>query len=266
MPIPRVKTVATSVESPQSLCGENWDKNVQVRQPYKGTDEFFRDMLSLGEKTQLQSRDPELIEQTKWELNRVKKLLAQLRDRLDAGQSARVDTYLARARTYLNDAQKLQASWKLGFETKSYGKVMPFALHITFAEIGDGFCVTKGPGYKAQASGEFDCPTKEEIVGHDKDAQKWKVLVGAALKNIRCSEELMRKAEVFSLNKNYHVEPPKPALAIQEPLEEEIEEEGEGVLGDQGDAQDEEKPRKKRKKSTAPLIVAAGIGALLVLK
>ena len=269
MPIPRVKTQATIVESPKSRCGDNWDKNVKVHEPFKGVDAFFRNMLSLGERSQLEARDPDLVEQLEWEWARVKKLRGDLAQFLNTDQRTNVDTYVGRAKAYLADAKKIQASWKLGFSTKTFGDVMPFPIDVNFADIGGGFCTIHGPGYKAKKSGEFNCPTQEEIVGHNKDAEKWKALVEGVVKNLRCSEEVMRKSEVLALNRNRVEAGDEDPAPISGPpdLPDETrgsEEEGEGVLEDLGEGVLEEpKTTKRKKKSAVPLVAAAGVAFLL---
>ena len=272
MPIPRVKTQAIIVESPKSRCGDNWDKNVKVREPFKGVDAFFRNMLSLGERSQLTARDPDFVEQLEWEWARVKKLRGDLAQFLNAAQRKNLDTYLGRAEIYLADSKKIQASWKVGFSTKDFGQVMTFPIDVNFADIGGGFCTIHGPGYKAKKSGEFDCPTQEEIVGHNKDAEKWKVLVEGVVKNLRCSEEVMRKSEVLALNRNRVEagdEMPEPISGPPDLPDEaqESKEEGEGVLEQEGEGVLEEpKTKKRKKKSALPLVAAAAVGALLFLK
>jgi len=333
MPIPRVKTEATSVESPKSKCGDNWDKNIKVRNPYKGVDKFARSLLSLAEVDLVNARDGELPAQLDWERSRVKKLLGDHKSILNTEQRINIEKYLSRAQVYLADAEKIQKLWASGFATAGYGVVDAFAININASDIGGGFCVNKPPGYKAKSEYEFNCPTHEELQGHSKDAEKWGALVLAAMKNIRCAEEVIRKAEVLQLNRvewektapesqfdvvgslkapavQAGVEPipkeagvsPKQEVVIgglvggempaggisdfEEPefvpgadlptaedlpvpgeRMEDDEEVGEGVLeGEQERLPAPPAPKKKKKKGIVPLAVAAGVGALLLIK
>lgn len=179
MSIPRVKTKSTSVESPRSRCGDNWDKNIKVRNPYRSVDRYFRNMLSLAESDLVSARDDELPAQLELERARVKKLRGDKAPVLTSDQRRNIDRYLSNAEMYLKDAAKIQHQWASGFATVNYGDVE--AIPIRFRPP---------PG------------TKYEVVrGHDKDAVKWTALIVASLKNIRCAEEVIRKTEVLKLNK-----------------------------------------------------------------
>lgn len=179
MPVPRVKTQSTGVQSPRSRCGDNWDKNIKVRNPYRGLNRYFRNMLSLAEADRVQARDEELPAQLRLERARVRKLRGDLERDLTLDQRRNIDRYLTNAGIYLEDAEKIQKQWSLGFATANYGDVEPLSIRFQ-----------PPPG------------TKYEVMrGHEKDASKWTALVLAALKNIRCAEEVIRKTEVLKLNK-----------------------------------------------------------------
>ena len=213
MPIPRVKTEATSVESPKSKCGDNWDKNIKVRNPYKGVDKFARSLLSLAEVDLVNARDDELPAQLELERARAKKLRGDHKSILNSEQRANVDKYLGRAQVYLKDAAKIQKLWASGFATAGYGLVSPFAINTDVSDIANGFCLTKPPGYKAKNKYEADCPPLEEVQGHAKDAEKWGTLILASMKNIRCADEVIRKTEVLRLNKaEWEKTAPKPQI------------------------------------------------------
>lgn len=180
MPIPRVKTKSTSIESPRSRCGDNWDKNIKVRSPYRGVDRHFRNMLSLAEANLVAARDEELPAQLEFERIRVKKLRGDQDHILNTQQRRNTDRFLANAQAYLEDAARIQERWSLGFATQKYGDVEPVPIRMR-----------PPPG------------TKYEVLrGHDKDAAKWTSLILAALKNIRCAEEVIRKVEVLALNRS----------------------------------------------------------------
>ena len=202
MTTPRVKTETTTVESPKSKCGDNWDKNVKVRNPYHGVDKHARSLLSLAETDLVTARDAEIAGQLELERMRAQKLLADHKSILNSTQRKNIETYLDRARIYIKDAAKIQDLWATGFATGAYGLVQPFPIHINVSDIGNGFCMGKPPGYQAKSDYEFNCPKFEEVQGHAKDAEKWTALIVAAMKNIRCADEVVRKAEVLQLNKS----------------------------------------------------------------
>lgn len=213
MPIPRVKTEATNVESPKSKCGDNWDKNVKIRNPYKGVDKFVRSLLSLAEADLVSERDDGIVGQLEWERARVKKMRGDHKSVLNSEQRKNIDAYLERAQLYIKDATKIQNLWASGFATAGYGVVEILPININVSDIGNGFCMNKPPGYRAKGQYEFNCPKLEEVQGHQKDADKWGILIVAAMKNIRCAEEVIRKAEVLRLNKiEWEKTAPKPQI------------------------------------------------------
>lgn len=179
MPTPRVKTKSIQAESPRSRCGDNWDKNIKVRNPHHGVDRYFRNMLSLADIEFVESRDEELPSQLQLELARVQKLRVDLDRVLEIRQRRNIDRYLSNAHLYLEDAAKIQDRWSNGFATAHYGDVEPISLRLR---------PPQGTRY-------------EVVRGHEKDAAKWTALILASLKNIRCAEEVIRKAEVLRLNK-----------------------------------------------------------------
>lgn len=179
MPTPRVKTKSTSVESPRSRCGDNWDKNIKVRNPYRGVDRYFRNMLSLAEQHLVASHDDEIPGQLELERKRVKKLQGDKATLLSLPQRRNVDRYLENAKMYIEDAAKIQRMWSNGFITDHYGSVDPLPINVTPAP---GVCF-------------------EARKGHEKDSLKWTSLILSSLKNIRCAEEVIRKAEVLKMNK-----------------------------------------------------------------
>ena len=324
MPIPRAKTThgITDTVLPQSLCGQNWFQSIQVKNAYKGYNKESRTLASLGTKAQLGAREEGVTEQIEAERKRVTVMRHQhFPDLLSSTQKSNIDKYLDRARLYIEDAVSLEDAWRSGFIfwVGSFGSsqtiVMPFPLSIDLGDIQNGFCINNY-GHKAKNQWEANCPTAEEHTGHDKDAGKWRKLMVAAVINIRCAEEVVRKAEVKEANRlakpaigSLATEPktsgigglksvPLPAIPVpmptipEEPVsntsvfnptvdavgetdegvadgiidevddgdvpDDMVEEDGEGAL------EEEVKVSKKKKKSNAPLIAAAGIGALLL--
>lgn len=323
MPIPRAQTThgTTDTVLPQSLCGQNWFQSIQVKNAYKGYNKESRTLASLGTKEQFYAREEGVTEQIEAERKRVMVLRHEhFPSLLSSTQKTNIDKYLERARLYIEDAESLEDAWRAGFvfwagsSGSSQATVMPFPLSIDLGDIQNGFCINNY-GHKAKNQWEANCPTVEEHAGHDKDAEKWQKLMVAAVINIRCAEEVIRKAEVKEANRlakpaigSFAPEPkgpgiggikavPLPAIPVpmptipQEPVsmtpvfkptvevsldtdegaadgvideagdedvpDDMVEEDGEGALEDAG-------PSKKKKKSNAPLIAAAGIGALLL--
>ncbi len=131
MPIPRVKTEATSIESPKSKCGDNWDKNIKIRNPYKGVDKFVRSLLSLAEPDLVSARDDEIPGQLELGRAFAKKILGDKKPILNSEQRKNIELYLDRAKLYIKDAAKIQKLWASGFATGGYGLVEPLPIHIT---------------------------------------------------------------------------------------------------------------------------------------
>lgn len=336
---PRIKTPNEITETvfPQSQCGMNWFYDVTVRSAYKGMDTMSWSLPGLAEKKQMEDRDPDLTDQLKAERTRVVNLRNHSKNLLTSTQKSNIDKYLGRAKKYIEDAAALEDGWRIGFIWWTTGeKVIPFALHIDFGDIRNGFCVGKY-GHKSTNVYEPNCPTMNQMIGHDRDVDKWQKLMMGAVINIRCSEEVIRKAEVKAENKKRYLNnlsvvqiklPPKtvtlipgalkpqpsavggvtlggsssggtfqpqpmpvapPLLGPEEEEEEEEygldddservsmvegdlseEEEGPGVLEEQETVETtvepEPEPKKKKKKSNVPLIAAAGIGALLLMR
>lgn len=330
MPIPRAKTThgTTDTVLPQSLCGQNWFQSIQVKNAYKGYNKESRTLASLGTKAQLSGREEGSTEQIEAERKRVMVMRHEhFPSLLSTSQRTNIDKYLERARLYIEDAVSLEDAWRGGFTfwggTEDQRDVMPFPLSIDLEGIQNGFCINNF-GHKAKNQWEANCPTADENAGHNKDAEKWQKLMVAAVINIRCAEEVIRKAEVKEANRlakpaigSLATEPkspgpgiggikavPVPGIPVPMPTipvepvsmtptffptvdvsgetddgaatavideagdeagdedvpDDMVEEDGEGALEDEAEV----KSSKKKKKSSAPLIAAAGIGALFL--
>lgn len=327
MPIPRAKTKHGTTETilPQSLCGQNWFLDVNVRSPYQGYDKAERMLPALGIKTEVASRKEGLIDEFMAERDRVAGLRQQFHSLLTTSQKQNIDKYLDRAKIYIEDAEWLENAWRNGFIPFGADPVAAFPLSLDLEDIGQNeFCVNNF-GYKSQNPFEPDCPTAEEAAGHNKDADKWRKLMVGAIINIRCAEEVIRKAEVKEENRlnkpdfgsisQVPVVPPSvgpggiqapkppehtlpspmptpmptiPGQSADEPIEmgfqPTIPTSTSVDLGDDADADavlegEGEAPEdvvneggsgaletKRKKKSALPIVAAAGIGALLLLR
>jgi len=184
---------------PQTLCGQNWFYDVKVRSPYQGYDKAERTLPALGAKEEVASRKEGLVDEFMAERDRVSGLRQQFNTLLTTAQKQNIGKYLDRAKIYIEDAEYLENAWRNGFMwwggTEEQRNVMPLALRLDLEDIGqNGFCVNNY-GHKSQNPYEPDCPTVEETAGHNKDADKWRKLMVGAIINIRCAEEVIRKAE-----------------------------------------------------------------------
>lgn len=327
------KNHTQSVALPQSACGQNWYLSVNVRNPYQGWDKHSRTLNSLGEKSQVANREEGVIKQFDDERKRVDGLRSQHKAALTSSQKSNVDKYLTRAKKYLEDADSIENAWRSGFLG-----IQPFPISMDYGDIGNGFCIGKY-GHESTNIYEPSCPTQDQMIGHNLDAEKWTKLMMGAVLNVRCAEEVIRKAEIKEANKQSKPKiasvtgtllPPNPGATFEvkpmtptpvpmptvptgmgmapipgaptpmpqphpidpipaapgpedypedeEPLvsliegeEEDLdldedmleEEEGEGVLEEEAETT---APKKKKKKSNVPLIAAAGLGALLLLR
>lgn len=200
---PRIKTknqIAKTV-LPQSPCGMNWFYDVNVRSPHGETDVVTRVLPALGDKQQTRDRDPDMTSQLEAERKRVKTLRGQFKSLLTSSQKSNTEKFLDRAKKYIEDAVSIEDGWRQGFfSILADLHVEPFPIDIDFEDIRNGFCIGKY-GYESQNIYEPNCPSLDEVVGHDKDVEKWQKLVVAAAVNIRCAEEVIRKAEIKEANR-----------------------------------------------------------------
>jgi hypothetical protein len=178
--VPRVKIKTGVVESPVSKCGDNWWMDVRVRAPYKGTDVAHRTLPSLGDPGQIESYDPVFLDEIAADHGRVAAFVINNRESLGERQYDNFQTMMDRAMSYIADAKTICDAWATGFETSSLGKIPQWPLG-------------------GQPQGSVNANIEE---GHARDCKVWKKLVRAALKNIRCAEEIAKKATIRSRNKN----------------------------------------------------------------
>ena len=180
--VPRVKTETQTIQSPISACGDNWWKDVRIRCSYKGTDIAFRTLPSLGEPMQVESIDPEFLDEIRGDIERVAIFVAEHLDELSDRQKGNIEKLLARATAYVADAELIWKFWASGFTIPGDGQIPPWPLN-------------------GQPKGSINGNIEE---GHKKDADKWKRLVRAALRNLRCAEEVAKKATIRLRNKLRH--------------------------------------------------------------
>lgn len=179
--IPRVKTETRTIKSPLSKSSENWWRDIRIRAPYKTTDTAFRRLPSLGDLDQLESFDPGFIDKARGDRARIAAFVSASDEQLDDRQRSNIKKMLERADAYLSDALQIQNLWTSGFTTSSL-KVQPWPL-----------------GRQSPAG------TAEGVrLGHERDADKWKRLVRAAIMNLRCAEEVAKKATIRMRNMSRH--------------------------------------------------------------
>lgn len=181
--VPRVKTAAATIESPISRCGDHWWRDVRIRSPYKGVDVAHRTLPSLGDPEQVESLDPEFLNEIEADRDRIAMFASEHSADLSDSQRASVELLMRRATAYLSDSKKIQDLWSSGFSTSSQGPVPPWPLHG----------LPKGP---------INSNIEE---GHRRDSDKWKKLVRATLRNLRCAEEVAKKATIYQYNKNKRI-------------------------------------------------------------
>lgn len=180
--VPRVKTEAETIHSPVSACGDNWWKDVRIRSPYKGTDLAFRTLPSLGEPSQVEQIDPEFLREMRGDLDRIGLFVSTHLEQLSDRQRRNIQTMLDRAAVYIDDAETIWNMWAAGFTTTTGGQVPPWALND-------------------RPKGGINANIEE---GHKRDVDKWKKLVRSALRNLRCAEEVAKKATIRARNKERH--------------------------------------------------------------
>ncbi len=180
--VPRVRTETQTIETPVSKCGDNWFSTIKIRAPYKGTDMAFRTLHSLGDPDQVESFDPMFIEEMNGDHFRITAFTRGHARSLTSKQQTNVQTMLDRAARYLRDAAGIATAWRTGFATTRAGTVPPWPLN-----------------------GQPKAPVNNLMEeGHRRDQDKHKKLVRSALKNLRCAEEVAKKATIRARNKDKH--------------------------------------------------------------
>lgn len=177
--IPRVKTLSDKVKYPVSRCGDNWWLDVRIRCPYKGTDTAYRTLPSLGSRGQVERFDRVLVEEMRMDISRVQAFVDSHRADIGSRQMSNIRTMLDRAAAYILDADTIFDTWAAGFDTESGQSVPP-------APLGS-----------RRASGRA-------AAGLAKDEAKWQGLVSAAARNLRCAEEVAKRATIRARNRSRH--------------------------------------------------------------
>ena len=193
--IPRVRTEALKIRYPISRCGDNWWKDVRVRAPHDDADAAHRTLPSLGSVDQVEAIDPEFPQEMVEDFKRIRAFAKRHASDMSAKQKANIQEMLDRAKLYINDAQTVWEFWAKGFTTPTIGQVPPWPLN-----------------------GKPQGPVGQEIEeGHLKDREKWQALVLAALRNMRCAEEVAKKATIraFNRRKQHHDSSGAPAVPLE---------------------------------------------------
>jgi hypothetical protein len=177
--VPRARTETDKIRSPISRCGDNWWKTVKVRSPYKGLNVAFRRLPPLGEPVQLEHMYSGFPEELMGDHARIVAFAEKNLDAMSDKQRSNVEMMLDRASRYVADAVRIQEAWHRGFATSRFGEVPSWPL---------------GGKPSAQPNGAIE-------EGHARDSDAWKKLVRAALRNLRCAEEVVKKSTILRRNK-----------------------------------------------------------------
>jgi len=177
--IPRISITTQKIISPVSKCGDNWWKTIKIRAPYRHIDIAFRKLPLLGDVDQVEYFDSDILEEIAGDRERIAKFAERNSDIFTENQIANIQNMLDRAARYVIDAVKIQTGWASGFETHSGGQVPAWPL---------GSVVDR----------EFSASILE---GHGRDERTWKKLVQASLRNLRCAEEVAKRATIRHRNK-----------------------------------------------------------------
>ncbi len=182
--VPRVQTETETIRSPISKCGDNWWKDVRVRASYKKTDVAYRTLPSLGDPQQVEHLDLGFPEEIVGDQDRVIVFVAEHLDKLSDRQRKNIEVMLGRVSAYLADAETIRRLWATGLTTSTLGPIPPWPLN-------------------GQPQGPVNGNIEE---GHKKDSERWKRLILGALRNLRCAEEVVKKATIRARNKDRHTE------------------------------------------------------------
>jgi len=167
--IPRVKIITEDVISPNSVCGDHWDKEVGLA----SKDNSIELVLpSLGDQSQISEYDPIFCDEIIGDAERVFALEEKYRHLLSPEKKELFFTMMERSRHYIDSACTIIKTWERGFQSPSCGDVAPWPL-------GD-----------RNSSGRKDA-VKE---GHRRDEINYEKLVYGALRNLRCAEEMVTKS------------------------------------------------------------------------
>ena len=178
--VPRVKTETATIHSPISKCGDNWWRDVEVRMPYKGVDTAYRTLPSLGDPSLIETFDADFLEDISANRERIREFSIKVAGVLSDRQRKNIDKMLRRAAQYVRDAKKIHSTWARGFHTTKLGKIPPWP-------------------FGGQPQGGINGNIEE---GHARDGERYKQLVRAALRNVRCAEEVAKKGTIRDRNKN----------------------------------------------------------------
>lgn len=155
---------------------------IRIRCPYKGTDTAFRTLPSLGSPSQVESMDPEFLDEIVGDYDRIYLFVLNHLDDMNESQRFNAEKMLSRAISYVNDARKIWNFWNSGFSISNYGKIPPWPLN-----------------------GRPLAAIDENIeAGHKRDGERWRKLIRASLQNLRCAEEVAKKATIRHHNKQIH--------------------------------------------------------------
>jgi len=173
--IPRVKTASGSLIYPISKCGENWWLDIRIRNPYKGVDTAYRTLPAIGSISQLEDFDRGLSDEILMDISRIGLFVESNISDINKSQISRIKEMLDRAEKYASEANLILDSWASGFATES-GLVPPSPL------------------------GSRNNLQEPYLSGRIRDEDKWKSLNLAAIRNIRCAEEVAKKATIRARN------------------------------------------------------------------
>jgi len=177
--VPRVRTETQAIKSPVSKCGDNWFSAVKIRSPYKKTDIAYRTLPSLGDPSQIENFEEGFIEEIRGDHERITAFVQENARALTPRQQANIRRMLGRAARYLIDARAIAMAWSTGFATTSAGTIPAWPLG-------------------GRPNGAVNDLMEE---GYHRDQEKYKQLLRASLRNLRCAEEVAKRSTIRARNK-----------------------------------------------------------------
>lgn len=205
--IPRVTLeVGSELKVPKLKYTDRWHENVKnIPVPYNGKSPHKANLIQLVSKSDVMAMDEAAINLlTKKVADVQKQYLKQYSAKLQRQPEKlqRAEELLDRAEFYLGQARKLERSWRNGFDAPGHEDTYPWPLSISWNKLHNGHCKTKGYGYKGKNKFDPSCPTKNEHLGHDADAELLERLLLAATKCIAGAREIAALTYVYEANKD----------------------------------------------------------------
>lgn len=177
--IPRVRTGIDRIHAPISRCGDHWWESVRIRSAHKSIDQAFRTLTSLGDRTQVDDCDTGFTKEISADLSCITAFIENNASSMGPRQRKNIKLMLQRTEDYIAAAESISRLWASGFSTPNADAVPAWPLN-------------------GSPQGQVSVAIEK---GHERDCEKWKKLVVAGLRNLRCAEEVAKKASIRARNK-----------------------------------------------------------------